>query len=80
MNPVSDICTSFPFTSFPSRRPKIKLIRTSSSKPRSSVTRLAIHGLTTSIFTFLVSTRYSNSGANFCDLNSFACLFENRVS
>lgn len=27
-----------------------------------------------------ILTKWSNSGANFCDFNSFACLLENRVS
>jgi len=58
----------------------MKLMRTSSSNPRSSVTRLAIQGFITSIFTFDVSTRWSSSGANFCVLSSLACLFEKRVS
>lgn len=58
----------------------MKLMRTSSSNPRSPVTLVAIQGFMTSIFTFVMSTRNSSSGANFCVLRSFACLFENRVS
>lgn len=58
----------------------MKLMSTSSSNPRSSVTRVAIHGFITSIFTLVMSTRCSSSGANFCVLSSFACLLEKRVS
>jgi hypothetical protein len=58
----------------------MKLMSTSSSNPRSSVTRLAIQGFITSILTFDMSTRWSSSGANFCVLSSFACLLEKRVS
>lgn len=80
MNPVSWIWISLPFTSFPSKRPYMKLISTSSSTPTSSVARFAIQGLITSIFTLVMSTRCSNSGANFCDFSSLACLLENLVS
>lgn len=58
----------------------MKLISTSSSNPRSSVTRVAIHGFITSIFTFDMSTWWSSSDANFCVLSSLACLLENLVS
>jgi len=58
----------------------MKLMSTSSSNPRSSVTRLAIQGFITSILTLDMSTKWSSSGANFCVLSSFACLLEKRVS
>lgn len=53
---------------------------TSSSKPTSSVTFLAIHGRMTLRFTFLRSTFLSNSGGNFMDFNNFNSLSEKRRS
>lgn len=53
---------------------------TSSSKPTSSVTFLAIHGLIISILTFFMSTFFSNSGGNFMLLSSLSSLSEKRLS